>query len=76
MGGGQKTLYVEEVLPGARYTLRKVAKRGVDVLEDTEAKEDLSHEPYEQAYVQALPSEASDLICKSERFDRDGTRVV
>lgn len=50
--GGQKMLYVEEVLAGARYTLRKGAKRGVDVLEDTYAEENLSDEPYEQGYVQ------------------------
>ena len=49
--GGQKMLYVEEVLAVARSTVRKSAKAGVDVLKDTSAKENLRVELYEQGYI-------------------------
>ena len=56
MDGGQKTLYVEEILAVARSAVWKGAKTGVDVLKDTSADEDLSDEPYEREHVQVLRS--------------------
>ena len=49
-------LYIEEVLAVARSTVRKSATRGVDVLDDTYAEENLRDEPYAQGYVQVLRS--------------------
>ena len=50
---GQKALYIEEVLPNARYKLRESTEAGVDVLMETYAENDLSDEPFVQGYVQA-----------------------
>ena len=68
-------LYVEEVLAVERFTARKGAKRGVDVLKDTYAEEDLSDEPYEREHVQVLRASHRASRITTERSSRGASNL-
>ncbi len=83
-GKGQKMLYVEEVREARKYTLRRGDTTGMGVVKDDVrkdkdkvfAEQDLSEEPLDQEYVQALCRDISDLTQALGDLDRDTTQKI